>query len=594
MSYDIFISYRRVGGEHSARMIRDSLTEAGYDVFFDVESMRSGNFNTKLYSVIDECTDFVLILSPDALDRCSDEKDWVRREVEYAISKNKNIVPILLRGFTFDCELPDSLKSLPQYNGIEASTEFFDAFIEKLRKFLKSKPSPIKTVTHNSLLKKTLPVLISLALIACVIFGINLISDRLSGIYPRTKAEKSLTDEVVYYVGTNLTYLEIMADSASDAIDAAEMHLSYADSDDSSTLKNTLDVCRQLISGTDLTSGEPDEGFINRLSSSPYKTDDIVAMHDTAVSFRDEWLQNIDFIEYIAGNTCYFPKQTKAEIIGYYEEYLDESLKMHACITNMIFTCVSNEDALDELHSKILPELSSIPLKSQNWIYDYGILEDSEAEHYKKLEKIIGDIRNLTGNLNEQIHNRPDVQPAEKPTEAETVTVPQAELSELTEKLMQLREQLLPDEDDDYDTLWFKMMALLEYGFYDDARVCADMCRELDKEPAADIYMDSLDAFIDLTEKEGLMYGCMVVGYYEPDGINELLEIGDILIAIDGKEFRSVEEHNEIKAALESENYKLTVLRHDGNGKLSKIVLDCQKSMPKVYMCDLVNYTEAE
>ena len=592
MSYDVFISYRRVGGEHSARMIRDSLTEMGYDVFFDVESLRSGNFNTKLYSVIDECTDFVLILSPDALDRCSDEKDWVRREVEYAISKNKNIVPILLRGFSFDCELPDSLKILPQLNGIEASTEFFDAFIEKLQKFLKTKPSPIKSVAHSSLLKKTLPVLISLALIACVIFGINLISDRLSGIYPRTKTEKSLTDEVVYYVGTNLTQLEIMADSASDAIDAAKLHLSYSDSADSATLKNTLDVCRQLISGTDLTGGKPSEGFVNRLSSSPYKTDDLIAMHDAALSFRDEWLQNIDFIEYIAGDSCYFPKQTKAEIIGYYKEYLDESLNMYACITNMIFTCVTNEDALDELHSKILPELSFVPLNSQNWIYDYSILENSETEHFNKLEKIVGDIRNLTGNLNEQIHNSPDVHPTEKPTE--TATVPQADFSELTEKLMKLRKDLLPDEDDNYDTLWFKMMALSEYGFYDDARVCADMCRELDEDPSADIYMDSLDAFIDLIEKEGLMYGCLVTGYYEPDGINELLEIGDILTAIDGKEFRSIEEHNEIKSALESENYKLTVLRPDSNGKLKKIVLDCQKSMPRVYMCDLVNYTETE
>ena len=592
MSYDVFISYRRVGGEHSARMIRDSLTEMGYDVFFDVESLRSGNFNTKLYSVIDECTDFVLILSPDALDRCSDEKDWVRREVEYAISKNKNIVPILLRGFSFDCELPDSLKILPQLNGIEASTEFFDAFIEKLQKFLKTKPSPIKSVAHSSLLKKTLPVLISLALIACVIFGINLISDRLSGIYPRTKTEKSLTDEVVYYVGTNLTYLEIIADGASDAIDAAKLHLSYSDSADSATLKNTLDVCRQLISGTDLTGGKPSEGFVNRLSSSPYKTDDLIAMHDAALSFRDEWLQNIDFIEYIAGDSCYFPKQTKAEIIGYYKEYLDESLNMYACITNMIFTCVTNEDALDELHSKILPELSSVPLNSQNWIYDYSILENSETEHFNKLEKIVGDIRNLTGNLNEQIHNSPDVHPTEKPTE--TATVPQADFSELTEKLMKLRKDLLPDEDDNYDTLWFKMMALLEYGFYDDARVCADMCRKLDEDPSADIYMDSLDAFIDLIEKEGLMYSCLVTGYYEPDGINELLEIGDILTAIDGKEFRSIEEHNEIKSALESENYKLTVLRPDSNGKLKKIVLDCQKSMPRVYMYDLVNYTEAE
>ena len=60
MKYDVFISYRRDGGEVTARILRDSLTERGYNVFFDVESLRSGAFNTKLYSVIDECKDFTL------------------------------------------------------------------------------------------------------------------------------------------------------------------------------------------------------------------------------------------------------------------------------------------------------------------------------------------------------------------------------------------------------------------------------------------------------------------------------------------------------------------------------------------------------
>lgn len=589
MSYDVFISYRRAGGDHSARMIRDSLTEAGYEVFFDVESLRSGNFNTELYSVIDECTDFIIVLSPNALDRCSDEKDWVRRELEYAISKNKNIVPILLRGFSFDCELPDSLKILPQLNGIEASTEFFDAFIKKLQKFLKSRRSFVKTFTQSSLLKKTLPVFLSLALILGIVSGINLLSNRFSDLYPRTKAEKNLTNEVVYYVGTNLTHLDIMTDGAADAVKAAELHLSYADSADSSTLKSSLDVCRQRINSVNNADGAPSEDFINRLSSSPFRTDDIIAMHDTIVNFKDEWLQYIDFIEYIAGDSCYFSKQTKAEIIGYYKKYLDESLNMYACVTNMVFTCVTDKSALNELHSKILPELGNLPLNSQNWINDYDVLKNSEEEYYKKLDRIVDDIEILTGNLNEQIHNKPVTQPV-----PESTTDAQNGVSELTEKLMKLRESLLPDEDDSYDTIWFKMMALLEYGFYDDARVCADLCRELDESPSADIYMDSLDAFIDLTEEEGLIYGCMVTGYYEPDGINELLEIGDILTAIDGKGFRSVEEHNEIKSALESENYKLTVLRTDSNGRLKKIVLDCKKSMPKVYMCDLVNYTETE
>ena len=583
MSYDVFISYRRVGGEHSAKMIRDSLTEAGYEVFFDVESLRSGNFNTELYSVIDKCTDFILVLSPDALDRCSDEKDWVRREVEYALSKNKNIVPILLRGFSFDCDLPDSMKILPQMNGIEASSEFFDAFIEKLQKFLKSKRSPIKSLRRGSFFKKSVPVILALAVIVTAVFGIKY----LSGIYPLTKAEKNLTDEVVYYVGTNLSCLEIMADSAADAIAATERHLSYADSADFSILKNTLDVCRQRINGIDDAGGAPDEGFIGRLSSSDFKTDDIIAMHDCMVTEKAEWLQNIDFLEYIASDSCYFPKQTKAEILGYYKEYLEVSLNSHACVTNMIFTCVTSKKALNELHSKILPELVSIPLNSQNWIYDYGVLENSETEYFNKLENINKALSTLTGNLSEQIYNKPVV-------EHEPTTAPQADFSELTEKLMQLRELCLPEEGDSYDTLWIKMMNLLEYGFYDDARVCADLCRELDEDPTADAYMDSLDAFIDLIEKDGLMYGCMVIGYYEPDGINELLEIGDIIISIDGKKVRSLEEHNKIKSEIQTEDYELTILRLNDIGELDRIVLDCQKSMPKVYMCDLVNYTETE
>lgn len=90
--YDIFISYRRDGGEFTAKILRDRLEKLGYSVFFDVESLRSGDFNTHLYSVIDECTDFLLVLSPNALDRCANEGDWVRQEVERALSKEKRFI----------------------------------------------------------------------------------------------------------------------------------------------------------------------------------------------------------------------------------------------------------------------------------------------------------------------------------------------------------------------------------------------------------------------------------------------------------------------------------------------------------------------
>lgn len=142
MSYDIFISYRRNGGEYTAKILRDRLEDQGYQVFFDVESLRSGYFNTKLYSVIDECKDFLLILSPNALDRCEDPNDWVRLEVEHALAQEKNIIPIMLRGFEFPEHLPEILEPLRYLHGLEANSQFFDAFIQQLcTKFLITKPS---------------------------------------------------------------------------------------------------------------------------------------------------------------------------------------------------------------------------------------------------------------------------------------------------------------------------------------------------------------------------------------------------------------------------------------------------------------------
>ena len=75
----IFVSYRREGGQELARLILDHLNFRGYDVFLDTESLGGGTFNTKLLQRIRESSDFVLILTPGALDRCVNKSDWVRK-----------------------------------------------------------------------------------------------------------------------------------------------------------------------------------------------------------------------------------------------------------------------------------------------------------------------------------------------------------------------------------------------------------------------------------------------------------------------------------------------------------------------------------
>lgn len=150
--YDIFISYRRDGGEMLAHILFERLKDSGYAAFQDVESLRSGDFNTALYGVIENCEDFLLVLSPGALDRCANLNDWVRNEIVYALQLNKNIIPIMMRGFVWPENLPSEIETLRYKNGLTASTEYFDQFLIKLEDFLVSqKAAPQTSKVHHSL-----------------------------------------------------------------------------------------------------------------------------------------------------------------------------------------------------------------------------------------------------------------------------------------------------------------------------------------------------------------------------------------------------------------------------------------------------------
>ena len=138
-NYQIFISYRRTGGEDLAGRLSDKLTSLGYRVFYDVESMRSGTFNTQIYEAIEGCEDVLLILPPNSLDRCKDPEDWVRLEIEHSIRCKKNIIPVFMRGFQFPAELPPSIDIVRRYEGVNAISEFFNAVVERIETLLQSK-----------------------------------------------------------------------------------------------------------------------------------------------------------------------------------------------------------------------------------------------------------------------------------------------------------------------------------------------------------------------------------------------------------------------------------------------------------------------
>ena len=54
MPYDVFISYRRITGANDARLLQQALKARGYEVFFDYDSLRDGQFDKRIFAAIDE------------------------------------------------------------------------------------------------------------------------------------------------------------------------------------------------------------------------------------------------------------------------------------------------------------------------------------------------------------------------------------------------------------------------------------------------------------------------------------------------------------------------------------------------------------
>jgi tetratricopeptide (TPR) repeat protein len=137
----VFISYRRDVSAFMARAILQDLRGHGFDVFMDVESIDSGEFDEIILNQIAARTYFLVILTPGTLERCVEPDDWLRREIEQAIDVKRVIIPLITPNFSFEAAQPfltGKLEELPGFNAVSIPHEYFEAAMEKLRtRFLK-------------------------------------------------------------------------------------------------------------------------------------------------------------------------------------------------------------------------------------------------------------------------------------------------------------------------------------------------------------------------------------------------------------------------------------------------------------------------
>ena len=163
---DVFISYRREDGTALAMYLYEVLTQKGYRVFLDMNELKNGNYSDAIMEQILHCTDFISVLSPNALQGL-DDKDWVRKELACALREKKNVIPVMDPKFEFPDNLPKDIENVRMMNGIKFRMDFKDASIEKLESFLESTPGD-----HDPWWKKLLvpAIILVLAIVGVILF----------------------------------------------------------------------------------------------------------------------------------------------------------------------------------------------------------------------------------------------------------------------------------------------------------------------------------------------------------------------------------------------------------------------------------------
>jgi len=133
MSVRIFISYRRDDSEGETGRLHDHLCNGHFsdeELFLDVEDIATGvNFKDAVEKAIDECSVMLVMIgtnwesSTDAGGnrRLDNPDDMVRHEIRTAITSDKRLFPILVKGAKMPKadKLPDDIRDLAFQNAIE-------------------------------------------------------------------------------------------------------------------------------------------------------------------------------------------------------------------------------------------------------------------------------------------------------------------------------------------------------------------------------------------------------------------------------------------------------------------------------------------
>jgi TIR domain len=162
----IFISYRREETAYPAAWLFDRLADrfGGRQVFKDVDSIQLGDdFVEVITRAVGSCDVLLALIGNEWLTitdehgrrRLDDPDDFVRLEIEAALTRKVRVIPILVDGARMPRtdELPDSVAKLVRRQALELSPARFDSDTGRLLKVLDMTLAEVRTAQTDATLE---------------------------------------------------------------------------------------------------------------------------------------------------------------------------------------------------------------------------------------------------------------------------------------------------------------------------------------------------------------------------------------------------------------------------------------------------------
>jgi hypothetical protein len=580
-NYDIFLSYRREGGFETAKMVQEKLKSLGYRVFLDFEDLRTGKFNEKLYSVIAECKDFMVVMSPGCLDRCEKADDWLRLEVVHAIENKRNIIPILLRNFKWPDTMPAGMEELKYMHGLSASDEFFDAFIKRLVSYLKSSPSIIRKFKRLWVI-----LAISIAAISSFVF--------FYGRYESQRQLEQVSNAVIGDIGLKMTRLNAELDGVAevskkwmafyqlmvmpgDTVYKTQARLAFI---------QLINYREQQLQNIDYQSPLTDH-YLNVLTKSKVPLEDVQAFYTTAYRlFFDEAAGYYASLKSFANMPVQGWSLQTGEMMLLRERmlyYNGETLYY-----NILELIADMPESSVQVYHRFSAQLTHFPSTPKMGKDAARAAAEKSLNMY---QKALNEYAALTGQANK------DVKELEKDVERlalkqQKVDLLKEEVKTVESRLDQSKANLLkkcqPVPDDDEWMIWGKMLRLLSVKMNKEALeiLKAFEIKMKSKGETVEVYTKPIELFIANHLWKEYNGGAVVIGF-EDDKPHSCLKIGDIAVKVNGEKFENVSGMSALRKKF-GKTTPVTILRMTARGNLEILVVNYKDGDPRVAFLDLM------